>query len=189
MAQDGKEYQREYRQKHSRKIAACKKAWRERNAEEVKRKKHEYYVANKEKCDAKRKKHYEENKEKYKERDRQRYLKNREEKIEASRQYKVKNREKYLEKAKEYNAQPEVKATKLERQREDRRRFPQKHAARRLALQAVKSGVLVKQPCEVCGKIPERIEMHHDSYRPGDELKVRWFCSYHHRELEGRTMI
>lgn len=43
---------------------------------------------------------------------------------------------------------------------------------------AIKSGALVRQPCEVCGSAPAH--GHHDDYtRP---LEVRWLCQTHHAE-------
>lgn len=51
--------------------------------------------------------------------------------------------------------------------------------ARRRTIRLIKKGVLVRQPCEVCGL--SEVEAHHDDYsRPAD---VRWLCRAHHREL------
>lgn len=50
--------------------------------------------------------------------------------------------------------------------------------ARKLARLAVRRGVLIRQPCEVCGA--ERVEAHHDDY--SQPLNVRWLCPTHHRE-------
>jgi hypothetical protein len=47
---------------------------------------------------------------------------------------------------------------------------------------ALRSGKLVKGPCEVGGDCAGRIEAHHDDYaRP---LTVRWVCKRHHRGLD-----
>jgi hypothetical protein len=48
---------------------------------------------------------------------------------------------------------------------------------------AIKKGLLVKKPCEVCGA--KRVEAHHDDYRK--PLSVRWLCSTHHREHHRAT--
>lgn len=40
-------------------------------------------------------------------------------------------------------------------------------------------GLLVPQPCEVCGD--RRVQMHHDDY--SQPLKVRWRCERHHQQL------
>lgn len=57
---------------------------------------------------------------------------------------------------------------------------------------AVKSGRLVKQPCEVCGELPAwtgepskpgayaTVVAHHDDY--SKPLDVRWLCRWHHAE-------
>jgi hypothetical protein len=37
-------------------------------------------------------------------------------------------------------------------------------------------GILVPQPCEVCGKV--NVQKHHDDYTK--PLEVRWFCRAHH---------
>lgn len=44
---------------------------------------------------------------------------------------------------------------------------------------AIRNGMLIKQPCEVCGTT-ENIEAHHDDYtKPYD---IRWLCRKHHNE-------
>ena len=47
---------------------------------------------------------------------------------------------------------------------------------------AIKSGKLVRQPCEDCGKIPS--EAHHTDY--SKPLDVRWLCRKCHLGLHGR---
>lgn len=42
---------------------------------------------------------------------------------------------------------------------------------------ALRRGILTKQPCEVCG---ERAVAHHDDY--SQPLNVRWLCTLHHRQ-------
>lgn len=41
---------------------------------------------------------------------------------------------------------------------------------------AIKMGVLIKEPCEICGN--EDSEAHHDDY--SNQLEVRWLCRKHH---------
>lgn len=48
--------------------------------------------------------------------------------------------------------------------------------ARRLTINAVNRGGLVKQPCEVCGN--EKTVAHHDDYNY--PLSIRWLCRKHH---------
>ena len=51
--------------------------------------------------------------------------------------------------------------------------------AHHLVEKAVLKGVLVRQPCEVCGTT-ENVEAHHDDYNK--PLAVRWLCKKHHHE-------
>ena len=54
----------------------------------------------------------------------------------------------------------------------------QKYKAQTAIQNAIKSGKLVRKPCEVCGD--EKSEAHHDDYyKPID---VRWLCRTHHRQ-------
>lgn len=62
---------------------------------------------------------------------------------------------------------------------------PDKYAAHSAVNYALRSGRLVKQPCEVCAN--PRTHAHHDDY--SKPLEVRWLCashhSAHHMELRG----
>lgn len=42
----------------------------------------------------------------------------------------------------------------------------------------IKRGVVVKQPCLICGK---KAEAHHDDYNK--PLEVKWYCRMHHLEI------
>jgi hypothetical protein len=53
----------------------------------------------------------------------------------------------------------------------------EKASASRLMARAIKTGVLSKQPCEVCGST-KSIHGHHDDY--SKPLEVRWLCAVHH---------
>ena len=65
-----------------------------------------------------------------------------------------------------------------ERCREYRRNNPKKSRAHDLVAYAMKTGVLTRKPCEVCGQKSD--VAHHDDYdRP---LEVRWLCAAHHRQ-------
>ncbi len=52
---------------------------------------------------------------------------------------------------------------------------PLKHAAHWRVAAALRSGALVRQPCEMCG---DRAHAHHDDYTK--PLEVRWLCRVHH---------
>lgn len=47
---------------------------------------------------------------------------------------------------------------------------------------AINRGILVRQPCEVCGD--EKTDAHHDDYRK--PIDVRWLCRRHHIELHAK---
>lgn len=62
-------------------------------------------------------------------------------------------------------------------------KFPKKQSAQNAVKKAIKSGVLVRQPCEDCGGT-EHIRAHHDDYnRP---LEVRWLCASHHSQWHSK---
>lgn len=65
------------------------------------------------------------------------------------------------------------------RQRRYRESNPIKNAARAAVNRNVRSGALVKKPCEVCGATD--VDGHHDDY--SKPLEVRWLCRKHHLEL------
>lgn len=61
-----------------------------------------------------------------------------------------------------------------------------KISARYYVRKALKDGVLIKQPCEICGY---EAEAHHDDYTK--PTKVRWLCSschqvWHRKNGEGK---
>jgi hypothetical protein len=65
---------------------------------------------------------------------------------------------------------------KLSRQEKWRAKNPQAVWAHAATRSAIRRGLVVKQPCEVCGA-PDT-DAHHDDYdRP---LMVRWLCRLHH---------
>lgn len=68
----------------------------------------------------------------------------------------------------------------LEQYKEWRDRNPEKASAHARVSYAVKTGKLVKQPCEKCGK-QVRIEAHHTDY--SKPLDVVWLCRQHHKEI------
>jgi len=54
-----------------------------------------------------------------------------------------------------------------------------KYTAHLAVQQALSSGKLQKQPCEVCGVV--KVDAHHDRY--DEPLNVRWLCRSHHIRL------
>lgn len=62
------------------------------------------------------------------------------------------------------------------RQREWRNANPWRYAAHLHVQTLQRLGLLLPEPCEVCGA--EKVDAHHNDYdRPGD---VRWLCRKHH---------
>lgn len=55
-------------------------------------------------------------------------------------------------------------------------RHPQKAAARRATMAAIKSGKLVRQPCEGCGRA--KVQAHHSDY--SKPLEITWLCQHCH---------
>lgn len=53
-----------------------------------------------------------------------------------------------------------------------------KRAAHIMVGNRVRSGEILKRPCEVCGN--EKANAHHDDY--AKPLEVRWLCDFHHSE-------
>ena len=57
------------------------------------------------------------------------------------------------------------------------KQFPERKKAHMKVYHAIKNGVLIKEPCFICG---EKSEAHHPDYsRP---LDVVWLCASHHRQ-------
>lgn len=57
-----------------------------------------------------------------------------------------------------------------------------KRACHVIAGNAIRTGLLVKGPCEVCGS--SLVHAHHDDY--SKPLEVRWLCPVHHKEHHER---
>lgn len=58
-----------------------------------------------------------------------------------------------------------------------RNSHPERKSAHMKVYFAIKKGVLIKQPCFICGK---NSEAHHPDY--SKPLDVVWLCSSHHRQ-------
>lgn len=93
--------------------------------------------------------------------------------------YYVRHRAKLLQK----NKEPHRHAQRLKHGKERRIKKPIQAAAHIAVSNALLSGKLVKQPCEVCGSL-SLIEAHHDDYTK--RLEVRWLCKPHHLAVHGR---
>lgn len=63
--------------------------------------------------------------------------------------------------------------------KEYREKYPKKYLAHTIIGNAVRDGLLFKQPCEDCGEI-DGVHAHHDDY--AKPLNVRWLCPVHHKK-------
>lgn len=59
-----------------------------------------------------------------------------------------------------------------------REKNPNKLYSHGVVAYRVKTGELVKQPCEFCGSL--NVHAHHDDY--SKPLEVRWLCPLHHKQ-------
>lgn len=59
---------------------------------------------------------------------------------------------------------------------------PLKNKAHIAVMNAIKTGILKKEPCNVCGT-KDNLNAHHESYLKKDWLNVLWLCRKHHLEL------
>jgi len=87
--------------------------------------------------------------------------------------------EKYLDYDRRRASRPERRRRAAERQRELRRRHPEREAAYRAVARAIRSGRLVRPAeCPGCGEA-KPVHAHHEDYqRP---LDVTWLCPRCHR--------
>jgi hypothetical protein len=66
-----------------------------------------------------------------------------------------------------------------------RQRHPEKVIAHNRLNYAVRKGLVLRKPCEICGTT-EKVHAHHVSYLPEDWYNVRWLCHVCHK-LEHMT--
>ncbi len=94
------------------------------------------------------------------------------------------NYKKNLEYYKKYEVirskRPKRKKQILLSQRKQRQKFPHKYLARQAVFRAVQKGLLIKKPCEICGK--KKVEAHHQDHHKA--LEVNWLCKKHHLEAD-----
>lgn len=108
------------------------------------------------------------------------------ERAEYFREYHARTRKDYyrrkkrsiLAAGKRYRKTAAGKASQLRNTYNQRTKKPEAYKARYIAYSAIKRGILVKQPCEVCRS--PHVEAHHADY--SQPLAVSWLCRQHHRE-------
>lgn len=72
----------------------------------------------------------------------------------------------------------------LEKRRTYYRKNSEKNKARYTLYNAIVSGHVIRETCEVCGK--PHAEGHHSDY--SQPLKVTWLCGTHHRALHNKKI-
>lgn len=58
----------------------------------------------------------------------------------------------------------------------EKERNPEKTVARNLVAKAIRTGLIERQPCVICGELP--VEAHHEDY--AYPLEITWVCKEHH---------
>ena len=106
------------------------------------------------------------------------YYANREKVLQRMHKYYQDNKQKCREVQKVYYLKH--RAEYLERNRQERIKYPLKIQCRRKVVCAIQSGKLKRGHCEDCGKTPsqEKIYGHHEDY--DKPLEVVWLCSSCH---------
>jgi len=97
----------------------------------------------------------------------------------------AKNREYYHEYNRQQAQTAKVKERRAESQRRTRLRHPQKYRAWTALNNAIRDGMLTKEPCEICGA--SKAQGHHDDH--SKPLVVRWLCFKCHRETEHGQVV
>jgi hypothetical protein len=81
-----------------------------------------------------------------------------------------------------YRKHAELIIKKVVRTNKESEKEDLKIKSNRAVAQALKSGMLQKQPCEVCN-ITDYVEAHHKDY--SKPLEINWLCIKHHNERDG----
>ena len=110
------------------------------------------------------------------EKHREYYKANREKILTVTGKYQKQNRDKVRE-PKRRSACRRAESIRMSKRNANRQR-PEISRAHRMVAAAIKSGRLLKKPCEKCGN--GNSQAHHDDY--SKPLDVRWLCSLHHNQ-------
>jgi len=102
--------------------------------------------------------------------------KNRASRSEYQRALYKKNAKEVISRTRAYQKTPRGKQAVARSYQNQKRKFPERVAARQMVRIAIVSGKLIRKPCEVCGN--KKVHAHHpDYFKP---LSVRWLCVKHH---------
>lgn len=94
-------------------------------------------------------------------------------KLEYQALYRQRNKERCNQLVREWRKNNPEKVKDLN----ERRRV--KRNAKAKVRQAIKTGKLIRQPCEKCGDVNSEAH-HHKGYSKRNALKVQWLCRMHH---------
>lgn len=83
---------------------------------------------------------------------------------------------------KDYNPKIRPAYQKAYHNRPDQR---DKYLARQLLASAIRSGRIIRQPCEIA-RCKRQSQAHHHDY--GKPLEVQWLCIKHHKELHRKII-
>lgn len=111
-------------------------------------------------------------------RSREKYQRTREQALAYQREYRVEHRDRIL--ALEKKRAPKRAESIRERNRRQREEAPIKTQAQDTTKRAIRTGILVKGPCEVGVQCLGSVQAHHDDYEK--TLEVRWLCRRHHQQ-------
>ena len=106
-------------------------------------------------------------------------LKRKQQKAEAQKRYKASLKGKVTQ-SRYYSSQAKKDASKRWRAKNSYKIF-----AHRSVERAIKLGIIIRQPCEICQK--ENAFAHHDDY--SKPLEVRWLCNFHHSKWHRENQI
>lgn len=155
------------------------KKWYAQNRERrIAQQKKRYYEMNKDKTEARKKERAGYTEEEWKRKTQREYQKKHREELNAKRREKWKNDADFREKERLRILAYRKAHREENREYQNNRNQNKIGQATHIVNNAVSSGKIKKQPCEVCGA--ELVEAHHDDYNK--PLEVRWLCKKHHTE-------
>lgn len=99
--------------------------------------------------------------------------------------YYLKHRDHVNERVKKYTQTPTGKEVARRRNKHMMEKYPEKYKTRYMTRMYIKAGKITKKPCEICGDA--NVEVHHPDY--SDAINVHFYCRYHHRVVEGRSVV
>ncbi len=84
-------------------------------------------------------------------------------------------KKKHLQASSKYTASKKGKESKIKWRDKNKKKL----YAHGVVAYRIKTGELIRKPCETCGSI-QRVHAHHDDY--SNPLDVRWLCPEHHKK-------